>query len=322
MRYFRPDALANEAFDNENGIGPEDVTARILAKGLGYPKNGTFDVLRGGTGTAGFWYEIPDRLWALVEPELSTAEALTVVESAPAGYAASATRLARYMPRAGVTNIYALTDSIAWNGGSGTAGVDSYVAKGFASFAGTPRSEYYGVANREFFAGNYALFHCGNGGARIGDGTGIEWDEDYVNQLPTRFENLPGTGHVFFVALGANDVTWGDQATAATIWTRLENFIGALRTAHPSATIIATTIIRRSEDGGTNSKIATINSSIRAGFAAAGADLLFDAEAAHADFSATSGNSAGALYTDGTHLSTTGIAVLAAAFATVLTGDS
>lgn len=315
-RYILPEAHANESPTNDGGMDAAALTARRISAELGYPANGTDSVLAGGNATgAVFWFECADALWTSVEAALTVTEAGDVTETKPSGYVRNDTWRPRFSPSAGEKVLVALTDSIGWNAPGGTAGDDSYVAQAIPNLV----QRMGGAANREFINTAWNLLHHGNGAARVGDGTAGDWDEDFVNVLPTRVENLPtGPNYTFYIALGANDLSAGDAPSAATVWARLEGLIEDIRAAHASARIIVATLIRRSEDSGTNSKILALNTLIISDAASAGADLIFRADLAHANFHVETGDTAGEAYNDTTHPSALGNAALAAALGAIL----
>lgn len=303
----------------DNEIDPSDITNRALSKALGYPKDGTDSLLARGMAGSEYWLECPDDMWATVSPHLTTAETASVVTSKPSGFSIDFDR-ARHAPKAGRVNIVTITDSIGWNNYTETHGIDSYVTKAVEAAFGALSPVWRGEADRERANSTHMLLHHGNGGSRLGRTDGIEFGEEHNMQREIKYDTLPlQDGDMILIALGSNDVVAGAEGVdGAGLWARLQTFVSGLVAAHPTIHLIVATVIRRTEDSGTNTKINDFNTLLRAGYAAEGITALLDLEQAHADFSATSGDSAGDVYYDGVHLSAAGITVAAAALAPVI----
>lgn len=78
---------------------------------------------------------------------------------------------------------------------------------------------------------------------------------------------------IFVVQLGSNDITY--ETDSSGLWTRAQSFLTNLRTAQPTATIIACTLIARTTGASLNADIEAYNDLLRAGYASY-ADALCD----------------------------------------------
>lgn len=323
MHYFQPDPFTRASVAIPSMvlqpafISAGDITNRALIAAI--PQgDGTNALLERGYAAGVEWMECPDGLWASVSPHLQGLEATSATATKPTGYARDNDR-PRMATLSDRVNVVAITDSLGWNGGSGTAGTDSYVTQAFQAWAGATRAPWQGDPTAEYMTSTKALLHNGNGGSFFGGVNATDFSNDHEMMRPVKYTTLNmSAGDIFYVALGTNDWSNDGAADGAAVWSRAQTFIGGLISDHPTATIIAATIPRRSETAATNDKIAAFNTLLKAGYAALGVDKICDIEQAHPDFSTSTGDSAGSAYLDGTHFSDVGIAAAKTALAATL----
>lgn len=322
--YFKPDtntrAGALIQVNASAPVYPYDVCNRALLAAL--PQSaGTNSILEFGHAGGIEWMECPDSLWATVSPHLQGIEVTSATTVAPAGYLRRYWRstMGRFTDR---RNLVVITDSIGWQGGDTLInGVDSYPTIAFEKWSKASSMAAFGsiLLDREFIAPKTAMLHYGISGSYFGATGGTDIQSDHLMMAPTKYETLGLTANdVIYVALGTNDMFQSPVQSAAAVWARAQNFIGLLKTAMPNTPIVLSTVIRLGAGVSDNSTIDTYNGLLRAGAAALGI-TVFDMEQAHADFSATTGDTtSGSLYKDGVHLTDGGNTVAGAALATLL----
>jgi len=318
MKYFNPDPNSGGTPIVKGAVPPSDpapLTNRRIARGLGYPQTGSEEFAEIGTAGGADWLRMGDTEYAHALPHLTAAEIASAVATAPAGYKASASR-AQMGPHVGKTDMVWIGDSKSWFGKStGSSGTDSYPKLAAEIAWGAMPPAAGGVAFRDFSNGGHGFLHYGMSGYRIGTVGDANWATAHAAMSAQKYQTLPlKQGDIIGIELGTNDT--GAAATGAAMWARLTGLLTPLMAAHPSAKFIVGTETRDGE-GAANPILNDFNVLIRANAASFGY-TVFDLEAAHADFSTTTGNSASALYLDGRHFSDGGKDVIAAALAVTL----
>lgn len=297
-----------------------DYTQRYIMRELGYPKTGVNTLFRSGTVTGAVWAKVSDNLYPAIEPYLTASELASVVSTAPVGFTNTSTRPIM-IPEPRRKNVIADGDSIS-AGTSTTGGLsDAPVAIAMRQLDATVDEHPTDPSLRSWVGLRWAGKNLAIGGSSwnntVDTGDFELFPYRYALRYASQVQTLPldtTERLVYDIWLGTNDLSYDSGLSADDAFARAETWIGTVRAEFPSLKIIANTLIRRSEVSALNDRIRDFNILMRANYATIGADYLVDNELAHADFSASTGNSASSNYAgDGVHLSTAGSTIIATA---------
>jgi lysophospholipase L1-like esterase len=333
-KYFRPEATNLRAAYGggaiQNGgdsaeITPATLTIRALCAALNIPSNRTDQLFVQGVATDTFTYiRVSDLTYSAISSLLTTSELASVVSTAPTGWTLNS-NLARFQPISGKTTIIVRGDSISAGLGT-TSGLPNqvYSKQGIELIAGEVLTALPASSSdfREMISKSYALHNISLGGSSwantVSQGLG---EEAYPKREDLAFNQraltlpLDDARCIFVYWLGTNDLSYDATLTGAQAWTRANTRIAALRAAFPNLKIVIGTVVKRSESSTLNNRINDFNVALRAGHVSAGANVLMDFEANVSAVNLTTGNTGNATYyTDGTHLTTAGHALLAPVF--------
>jgi lysophospholipase L1-like esterase len=333
-KYFRPEATnLRAAYGSgaiQNGgdsaeITPATLTIRHLCTALNLPASGTDQLFVQGVATDTFTYiRVSDLTYSAISAHLTTAELASVVSTAPTGWTVNAT-VSRFHPMSRRTTIIVRGDSISAGLGT-TSGLPNqvYAKQGIELIAGEVLTALPASASdfRELISRSYALHNISLGGSSwantVTQGLGEEAypkREDLAYNQRTLTLPLDDCNSIVVYWLGTNDLAYDGALTGAQAWTRASARIAALRSAFPNLKIVLGTVIKRSESSALNNRIHDYNVALRAGYVTAGANVLMDFEADVSAVNITTGNTGNTTYyTDGTHLTTAGHALLAPVF--------
>ncbi len=332
-KYWKPDpnlrsdyggAAIQDGGDSAE-VSKMDLAQRHICREAGWPLGATRFIAEIGNDGSDDWMEISDDLYTGISSYLTATELTTVTSTMPAGYSATSKQIA-LQPYPDKTNIYLRGDSI--SAGLGTSSgnlIDTMVGQAADDLdtitwdSGTVR---HGVGD------NYAVFSTALGSSSWGNtnSPNHEYPEREDLAYPQRTQTIPlnGGNCIFIYWLGTNDINYDSSKTGSDVWTRASTRIAALRSEFPNLKIIVCTLIRRGEDdplteGTQNYKLNAYNVLARANYATAGADYLLDLDAASTELSVLNGDTTDiTYYTDGTHLTTAGHALLVAATKTAI----
>jgi lysophospholipase L1-like esterase len=333
-KYFRPEsgnlrssygggAIQNGGDSAE--ITPATLTIRHICTLLNLPASGTDQLFVQGVATDTFTYiRVSDLTYSAISAHLTSAEAASVVSTAPAGWTVNAS-VARFHPMSRRTTVIVRGDSISAGLGT-TSGLPDqvYSKQGIELISGEVLSALPASASdkRELISKSYALHNLSLGGSSwantVAQGLGEETypkREDLAYNQRTGTLPLDDTRCIFVYWLGTNDLAYDGTLTGAAAWTRAAARIASLRSAFPNVKIVMGTVVKRSEASSLNNRIHDYNVALRAGYVSAGANVLMDFEANVSAVNITTGVTTNTtIYTDGTHLTTTGHALLAPVF--------
>lgn len=317
---------AIQTFGDSSEITGLTLTIRHLLRKFNYPKTGTHYLFQTGTVAGVLWAKVSDNLYTAISPYLSASELASVTSTQPGGYTVANT-MPKFNPRVGKRNILVIGDSIS-QGVSTTLGVPDSPSVQAGKIKDSTLTVNNEAADRVWEGKNWVVCNMAIGGGSFANTNGAGGSTGYpytlLSAFDQRYRTLPlnTTEKVMLhVWLGTNDLKYDTGQTAASVWARLQTYIGALRTEFPSLPIVIGTLIRRSEDGVLNGKIVTFNNTLRTSYAAVGATDYVDYSAAHPSFDPSTGNSADpTVYAgDGVHVSTVGANYLALKLAEKMT---
>lgn len=305
-------------------VTPLTLTQRHIMRQLGYTKTGTNALWRSGTVTGVEWARVSDNLYPAISAYLTTAEAASVVSSAPIGFSLTGD-IPVFQPKPRKKTIICIGDSIS-AGVSTTQGLlDAPIAQAIVILDPTAVENSLEPGDRCFEGIEYAACNLALGGSSWAN-TNASGNNTYPYRFdlafPQRIQTLclNGTDDVMLhVWLGTNDLSYDTGLTAAQVWARAETYIGLLRDEFPNVPICMGTHIRRTEGSPLNTRINDYNTLLAANYLSIGATIYADYANSHADFNPLTGNSASANYAgDGVHPSTAGAGLLAVTMADVI----
>ncbi len=312
-------------------IYPLTLTQRHIATQLGWPASGTHYVCRSGkisTAPEQTWARVSSGLYPSISPYLTNSELASVTTTAPANFTLTGD-IPSFMPKVRKQTIFTIGDSISAGVSTTNDLLDAPVALAMGMLDSTAVEHPLEPQKRGFEGVQWAACNLALGGSSWGNTNAAGGDAAYPKRFDLafnqRFRTLPlnTTEKVICqIWLGTNDLAYDTSLTPDQVWTRATTQIGRMRTAFPNLKIVMGTLIRRTENAALLARLNSYNTLLRANYASIGADYFVDYEAAHPDFSTTSGgNSASSNYAgDGVHPSTAGAGFLATALKNFMLG--
>lgn len=327
--YFKPDTFLRSDYGGAAiqaaGDGAEvtaaDLFQRHVCRQLGFPRNHTQHLLRQGIATDTFrWFRVPATLYTALSAYLTAAELATVTTTAPTGWALQST-LIKFQPHPVKTAVFARGDSISAGLGTTTGDTrDVYLGQAMNLIEpmvfDTTEGSYTQAEGANYVLRNFSLGGSSWGNTYLyqGQTNVVQYPlvEDLAYNQRTRTIPLNNGKNIFIYWLGTNDLAYDDAVTGAIAWDRAAARIAALHAEFPNLKIIIGTLIKRQEGATLNGKLNDYNVLARANYLSAGAHILMDFEALVPEVNITAGDTTNTTYyTDGTHLTTAGHALLA-----------